>query len=87
MRLAEILMGDLQRNSVERTMRFSHDTLTVQCIHPKASKPIIDEIDAVLAKHYGLTHAELDFVVNYDIKYRVGSDDDGDEEEDGRPSR
>ncbi|MCX5916926.1 MAG: hypothetical protein NTX30_09650 [Deltaproteobacteria bacterium] len=36
------------------------------------SKPIIDEIDRVLAKHYGFTDEELDFIVNYDIKYRMG---------------
>ena len=35
-------------------------------------KPIIDEIDRVLAKHYGFTDEELDFVINYDIKYRMG---------------
>ena len=39
-----------------------------------ASKPIIDEIDRVLAQHYGFTDEELDFIINYDIKYRVGSD-------------
>jgi hypothetical protein len=38
------------------------------------SKPIIDEIDKVLAKHYGFTEEELDFIVNYDIKYRMGSE-------------
>jgi len=26
----------------------------------------------VLAGHYGLSAEELDFVVNYDIKYRLG---------------
>ncbi len=36
------------------------------------SKPIIDEIDIVLAKHYGFTEEELDFIINYDIKYRMG---------------
>ena len=36
------------------------------------SKPIIDEIDKVLAKHYGFTDEELDFIINYDIKYRMG---------------
>jgi hypothetical protein len=36
------------------------------------SKPIIDEIDRVLAKHYGFTDEELDFIINYDIKYRMG---------------
>lgn len=35
-------------------------------------KPIIDEIDRVLAKHYGFTDEELDFIINYDIKYRMG---------------
>jgi len=29
-------------------------------------------IDGVLAGHYGLSAEELDFVVNYDIKYRLG---------------
>jgi hypothetical protein len=61
-------------------MRFQHDTLTVQCIYPKMSKPIIDEIDAVLAEHYGFTDEELDFIINYDIKYRVGAEAESDEE-------
>jgi hypothetical protein len=38
------------------------------------SKPIIDEIDRVLAKHYGFTDEELDFIINYDIKYRMGGE-------------
>ena len=40
----------------------------------KLSKPIIDEIDKVLAKHYGFTEEELDFIINYDIKYRMGDE-------------
>jgi hypothetical protein len=47
---------------------------------PKLAKPIIDEIDRMLAKHYGFTDEELDFILNYDIKYRMGQDG-GDEEE------
>ena len=39
---------------------------------PSNSKPIIDEIDKVLAEHYGFTDEELDFIINYDIKYRMG---------------
>ena len=71
-RLAEELMEDLDRNSEERQMKFSHDTLKVQCVFPKYSKLIIDEIDRVLAEHYGFTDEELDFIINYDIKYRMG---------------
>ena len=37
--------------------------------------------NGVLAKHYGFTEEELDFIINYDIKYRMGAsdaeDDDG----------
>jgi hypothetical protein len=40
----------------------------------KESKAIIDEIDKVLAKHYGFTEEELDFIINYDIKYRMGKE-------------
>ena len=50
----------------------------------KNVKPIIDEIDKVLAKHYGFTEEELDFIIrsalplasskNYDIKYRMGDE-------------
>lgn len=46
----------------------------------KLSKPIIDEIDKVLAKHYGFTDEELDFIINYDIKYRMGEELNDNEE-------
>lgn len=40
----------------------------------KLSKPTIDEIDKILAQHYGFTEEELDFIINYDIKYRMGDE-------------
>jgi hypothetical protein len=51
----------------------------VETFRPKNAKDIIDEIDTVLAQHYGFTDEELDFIVNYDIKYRLGAES---EEED-----
>jgi len=33
-----------------------------------------------LARHYGFTEEELDFIINYDIKYRMGKDSDEQEE-------
>lgn len=78
-RLGTNLMSDLNANSEVRKMRFKHDELTVQCIIPKASKPIIDQIDGALAEHYGFTTVELDYLINYDIKYRMGLD--GEEED------
>jgi len=44
-------------------------------------KPIIDQIDQVLANQYGFTDQELDFIINYDIKYRMGRAGDSEEEE------
>lgn len=55
-------------------MRFKHDSLVVQCIIPRYSKPLIDAIDRAMAQHYGLTADECDFICNYDIKYRIGPD-------------
>ena len=45
-----------------------------QRFRPASAKSIIDELDRVLAKHYGFTGEELDFIINYDIKYRMGRD-------------
>jgi hypothetical protein len=50
-------------------------------------KPITDEIvgiaspveNRVLAQHYGFTAEELDFIINYDIKYCMGRDNGGDD--------
>ncbi|WP_205635654.1 hypothetical protein [Algoriphagus faecimaris] len=53
-----------------------------QYFYLKKSKPIIDQIDTVLAEHYGFTEAELDFIINYDIKYRMGKALYGEAEDD-----
>ena len=73
------LIKDYKRNSVRKvaqskvTGRVEYDEFW-----PRYSKPIIDEIDTILAKHYGFTDEELDFIINYDIKYRLGADADED---------
>jgi len=38
--------------------------------------PIMGEIDRPLARHYGLRPEgeELDFIINYDVKYRMTAD-------------
>ena len=42
--------------------------------YPKLSIPVIDEINKVLAQHYGFTEEELDFIINYNIKYHMGEE-------------
>ena len=56
-------------------------SVTYQKFRPRFAKPIIDEIDRVLAKHYGFTDEELDFIINYDIKYRMGLTGENDDNE------
>ncbi len=51
----------------------------IEQFKPREAKPIIDEIDRLLAKHYGFSDEELDFILNYDIKYRMGRGGSGDE--------
>ena len=67
-------------NSLEKykertvTINKSNGVITQDFYYVRFSKPIIDEIDKLLAKHYGFTEEELDFIINYDIKYRMGDE-------------
>jgi hypothetical protein len=36
------------------------------------------KIDVLLSELYGFSQDEVDFIVNYDIKYRMGGADEGD---------
>ena len=72
-RLGVEYIADLRRNStiLIRNQRSTGRTET-QSFKIQKSKPIIEEIDKILAAHYGFTDEELDFIINYDIKYRMG---------------
>ncbi|MGA2329035.1 MAG: DNA methyltransferase [Bryobacteraceae bacterium] len=48
--------------------------LLIESYDSGLSKRILDDIDRVLGDQYGFTAEELDFIVNYDIKYRLGRD-------------
>ncbi len=72
LRLGEVYLEDLQQNSTMEVSQKSTGRTETQLFKIQKSKHIIDEIDRVLAKHYGFTDEELDFIINYDIKYRMG---------------
>jgi len=78
---AAALMLDFQAKSTmgERNQKTT-GLVKFQVIDPKLSKSIIDKIDEILARHYGFTAEELDFILNYDIKYRLGRDTEAEEE-------
>jgi hypothetical protein len=75
------LMSDLKSNAVKKTITTKDDDrISYAEFYAGSSKSVIDRIDSLLAEHYRLTEEELDFIINYDIKYRLGSDADEDEE-------
>jgi hypothetical protein len=81
--LAEELEGDIKKNSVRRIYNYeTSGKVEYDEFYMKKSKHIIDKIDTLLADMYGFTEEELDFIINYDIKYRLGSERKEDADED-----
>lgn len=87
--LGEELSEDLARNSEVRTRNQTRTGLVeLQTFFVPKSKPLIDKVDRVLSEHYPLSPNELDYIINYDIKYRMGDelfeegDSDTNEQED-----
>ena len=71
--VVENLMDNYKANSIRKLVNYKGSgKVEYDEFYLNKSKPIIDEIDKVLAKHYGFTDEELDFIINYDIKYRMG---------------
>ena len=71
--ITDDLMKDLKHHAERKEAYYKATGRVVyEEFFPRHSKPFIDEIDRVLAKHYGFTNEELDFIINYDIKYRMG---------------
>lgn len=68
-------MEDLTKHGVRRRLKYSGTGwIEYDEFYSRLSKPIINRIDQVLAEHYGYTDEELDFIINYDVKYRMGAE-------------
>ena len=73
--VADRLAVDMKKKSIRRVYNYkTTGRVEYDEFYMKLSKPIIDEIDELLASHYGFTEEELDFIINYDIKYRMGDE-------------
>ena len=70
-----LLMNDLELKKGRKSCTYkATGRVEYDEYYPKLSKPIINEIDKLLARHYDFTEEELDFIINYDIKYRMGDE-------------
>ena len=71
-RLADALVEDLWKNAEVRVRNRADGTTQKEVnFYVGKSKRAIDQIDLRLGEHYRLTDEEIDFLVNYDIKYRT----------------
>ncbi len=76
-KLGKEYVNDLRSNSKSET-RVYKGKKAVNCtsFRVKQSKQIIDEIDVLICGVCGLSDQEADFIINYDIKYRMGASDE-----------
>lgn len=74
-RLCDVLMNDYQQKSLmKEKVSAKTGNIVYQEFYPRLSKEILDQIDLVLADEYGFTQEETEFIINYDIKYRMGKE-------------
>ena len=69
------LMNAFQKNS-EPHIRMQKTTgkTEIQLFRVKPLKPILDKIDYLLSLSLKLSDEQYDFIINYDIKYRMGDE-------------
>ncbi len=79
--LGKRLMGALQ-STAERKAIQTRDGYRIAYdeYYGWKAKAVIDQIDRLLGEHFGFDDQELDFIINYDSKYRMGHDEDTDHE-------
>jgi hypothetical protein len=79
--LCEKLMRDFKQHARRKNCVYkTTGEVAYDEYFPRYSKAIMDQIDAVLASHFCLALDELNYLVNYDIKYRMGGSN-GEEED------
>jgi hypothetical protein len=74
--LTDDLMADYTKNKRLYTRVSAGITTVFDSFYPAESKLIIDKIDQYFAMHYGFPEKELDFIINYDYKYRMGNEEE-----------
>ncbi len=80
--LGKRLQISLTSNAVRKTIRTRDgDEIKYAEFFAAKSKDIIDEIDCLLAKHYGFSKQEVDFIINYDFDFRMNLSEHVDEDE------
>lgn len=67
----EKICSDLKKNGKVVTYNKTNGVTQYFEYRPRESKYLFDKIDSLLAKYYSFTHEELQYLINYDYKYRT----------------
>ena len=74
-KLEKELMANATSYTINSKTRGSNETITY---NKYLCKETMDQIDRVLGKHYGFSEEEIEFLINYDYKYRMSNVTDED---------
>jgi len=75
--LSREYLNDIDNNSTMLTRNQRQTGITqTQSFKVRTSKPILDKIDIELGRLFNFSYEQIDFIINYDIKYRMGGADD-----------
>jgi hypothetical protein len=78
--LGKKISADMMENAEKKMQTYATTGERMQLIfRPTLSKPIIEDIDRVLSKHYELNEEHIDYIVSYDNKYRLTKEAEVDE--------
>ena len=73
--LGRELNKSIKSNAVEKTINTKDGSVIEYAeFFVSESKGIIDKIDRRIAAQFGFSVPESDFIINFDIKYRMGQD-------------
>lgn len=72
--VSNAFISDLNKNKVLVKYSKASGNVEYEQYWVTKSKLFIDQIDILLAKYYCFTEEELDYIISYDIKYRMGSE-------------
>lgn len=72
----ERLMSSYRSNSEILETNGVNGKTKLQVFHPSKNKVIIDEIEDLIGEIYGFTNDEVDFLRNYDLRFRMGEENE-----------
>ena len=74
--VAKELYKDYENNSIRKDTYYKTTNRNVIYweYHQGLSKKFLDDVDRVISTHFSLSEEQLDFIINFDIKYRIGDE-------------